>query len=723
MSVLDLVANRLGFERAGKAVSGVEVESPYTWPMWAEGDPQWTESTLAGYATEGYQRNAIIYSCIARKAETAATVALRVYSGDHSKPEMAADDHPLAALMRMPNRYMSWFEMQELLITYLELDGNCYIAKSRRRPSGRVDALYPLRPDCVRHVAQGGELIGYIYQPEGCEPDPWLVEDIIDVKYPDPLDLFEGLGRGRSPLMAAAHVGDVDNATTKFLRQFFDNAVVPFGLLKSKQKLLDGEIARIRGRLRAQYGGIKNWGDVMILDADAEYQRLGLSFQEMGFENLDARNEARICSVLKVPPILVGAKVGLDRSTFANYGEARRSFWEDTMLVVYRRFEDQFNLQLAETEFPGYWLRYDFADAPALREDKAARWETAVRAFLGGVATRNEARSLAGLPPAPAEQDGFRAADEQQIGAPALTQTPPVVGKVGRISGRLEQGGADEDGEDAERAEIERRATRQIGSALAELWDAIRPESDEDVALMETRLADALPALRDAVYRALRPAALLGVSAARRAVDGVTLGAGVAQADLSMTGMARKDPPPGAGINWALVATQVLEWLDTYSFELIRDLDETQRTALRLAIQRWAENGLPLSDLVDELVSLGLFSRERAELIASTEVTRAYAQAQIQAWQATGVVRAMRWNTVNDERVCPICGPLGGLEFGEDGTLPGSIGQQLANGIVTGLGEPFVHPGGAGRAGRFEGQVYDAPPAHPRCRCWVTAVV
>lgn len=716
MSVLDVVAARLGFERWEGKAAAREVESPYTWPVWAEGDPQWTPSTLAGYATEGYQCNAIIYSCIARKAETAATVALRVYSGEHDKPEMAQDGHPLAALMRRPNRYMSWFEMQELLITYLELDGNCYIAKMRQRPAGAVEALYPLRPDYVRHVAQGGELIGYIYQPEGGEPDPWLVEDIIDVKYPDPLDLFEGLGRGRSPLMAAAHVGDVDNATTKFLRQFFDNAVVPFGLLKSKQKLLDGEIARIRGRLRAQYGGSRNWGDVMILDADAEYQRLGLSFQEMGFENLDARNEARICSVLKVPPILVGAKVGLDRSTFANYGEARRSFWEDTMLVVYRRFEDQLNLQLAETEFPGYWLRYDFADTPALREDKAARWETAVRAFLGGVATRNEARSLAGLPPAPAEQDGYRAADEQQIGAPAITQTPAVVGKAGPGVPAGRPAGTDGDGDDAERAEIERRATRQIGAGLAGLWDAIRPESDEDVPLMEQRLTDALTALRDVVYQALRPAVLLGVSAARRAVDGALLGA---SQSLSMTHGGRKD----LGIDWTLVALYALEWLDTYSFDLIRELDATQREALRGAIQRWAQNGLPLSDLVDELVQLGVFGRERAELIASTEVTRAYAQGQIRAWQESGVVRQMRWNTVNDERVCPICGPLGGLEFGEDGTLPGSIGQQLANGIVTELGEPFVHPGGAGRAGRFEGQVYDAPPAHPRCRCWVTAVV
>lgn len=768
MSLLDVLASAVGLERIAPAVKAREVESPYTWPMWAEGDPGWTEATMPAYAAEGYHGNAIIYSCIARKAETAAVAPLRAYTGQHDEPEMLPDGHPLARLVRRPNRYMSWYELQELLITYLELDGNAYLVKVRRTPRGPVEALFPLRPDCMRPVPKGGELLGYVYETDGGRT-PYLVEEIIDVKYPNPLDVYEGLGRGRSPLMAAAYVGDVDNATTKFLKQFFDNAVVPFGLLKSKQKLIDSEVARIRARIRAQYAGMSHWGDVMILDADAEYQRLGLSMQELGFEGLDARNEARICSVLKVPPILVGAKVGLDRSTFANYGEARKSFWEDTMVPLYLRFENQLNLQLAEPDFPGAWLRYDFSSSPALREDATAKWETAVRAFLGGVATRNEARSLAGLPPTDAAQDGFRAADEQQIGAPAITQTPARVersdgadssdeldgadeleeeggkgqspfGWGGRaihngdyragpglaVLGRTDSPG-DEDGDNAERVELERKAARRIGAALGAQWDAIRPESDEDVALMETRLADASKGLRDAVYQALRPAALLGVTAARRAVGVETAAAGldgvgrIGRGWTDRMGLDGEGKPGGIGIDWTLVATYVLEWLDGYAFELIRDLDQTTQDALRGAIQRWAQNGLPLSDLVDELVTLGIWSRERAELIASTEITRAYAQGQIRAWQQTGVVRSMRWNTANDERVCPICGPLGGLEIGEDGAIPGSIGQQLAGGIVTELGSPFLHPGGNGRAGRFEGRTYEAPPAHPRCRCWVTA--
>ena len=746
MSILDLMAGLAGYERAPAPRASKEVEAPYSWPMWADGEPMWTAPSLPSYATEGFQGNPLIYACIARKAETAAVAPLRAYTGQRDKPMVVQDGDDLAALLLRPNGSMSWFELQELLIVYLELDGNTYLYKARERTGGPVAGLFPLRPDLVRPVPGGGGILGYVYEPEGGGARiPFLAEEIIDVKYPNPLDMFEGLGRGRPPLMAAARVGDVDNQVTKFLKQFFDNAVVPFGLLKSKQKLADSEVGRIRQRLRAQYAGLSHWGDVMILDADAEYQRLGLSMQELGFESLDARNEARICMVLKVPPILVGAKVGLDRSTFANYGEARTSFWEDTMLPLYKRFEDQFNLQLAE-EFPGRWLAYDFADVPALRKDDTAKWETAVRAFLGGIAKRSEARALAGLTdPVPAELDGFRAAAEQQIGAPAITQTPAGVASTGSATGAGSAGGkaaastgsatgkAGSAAEMDERMAIEARAVRRVGEALSARWEVVRPGSEADVAATEARLAESAPAMRDALYQALRPAALAGVDAARRAVEAELTGGGEA-ASRGGGSPSPQPSPKGRGgqiedgkqapvIDWTLVATYVLQWLDTYSFELIRDLDETARGVLRGAIQRWAENGLPLSDLVDELVDLGLFDRARAELIASTEVTRAYAMGQMMAWQQTGVVTAMRWNTANDERVCPICGPLGGLEFGADGTVPGSIEQQLSGGVVTELGQPFVHPGGDGRAGNWAGHTFELPPAHPRCRCWITAVV
>ena len=44
--------------------------------------------------------------------------------------------------------------------------------------------------------------------------------------------------------------------------------------------------------------------------------------------------ESRICAAMQVPPILVGAKVGLDRSTFTNYQEARKQLWEEAIFSL-----------------------------------------------------------------------------------------------------------------------------------------------------------------------------------------------------------------------------------------------------------------------------------------------------------------------------------------------------------------------------------------------------
>jgi len=367
-------------------------------------------------------------------------------------------------------------------------------------------------------------------------PDTYLPDEIIHVKYPNPADPFEGLGRGTSPLAAAAKPTDVDNAATSFLKNFFDNAVVPFGLLKTKQTLVDPEVARIRARLKAQYGGQQNWGEVMILDADAEYQRLGLSMTELEFDVLDARNEARICMVCKVPPIIVGAKIGLDRATYANYGEARASFWEDTLIPgIYKRFEDAFSGGLAPS-FPGYWVAFDYSNVPALREDTNAKWEIAVRAFLGGIARRNEARALIDLEPVPPEEDGFRAAEEQQIGAPAISRTPPRVGSAAEDE-TVNPGDEDEDlldeedddqegekarpftrddGRDAERRVIEQRGARGIQRALrAQLRAAVPAHATADsLAGAEQRLSEGSQGLRDAIYAMMRDAARLGVDTA-----------------------------------------------------------------------------------------------------------------------------------------------------------------------------------------------------------------
>ena len=83
-------------------------------------------------------------------------------------------------------------------------------------------------------------------------------------------------------------------------------------------------------------------------------------------------------------------------------------------------------------------------------------------------------------------------------------------------------------------------------------------------------------------------------------------------------------------------------------------------------------------------------SPERALLIAQTEIARAISAATEARYREAGV-EFVEWATAEDERVCPICG-----------------GNELA-GVIP-IGTPF--PGGT-----------PTPPAHPRCRCALLAVI
>ena len=143
------------------------------------------------------------------------------------------------------------------------------------------------------------------------------------------------------------------------------------------------------------------------------------------------------------------------------------------------------------------------------------------------------------------------------------------------------------------------------------------------------------------------------------------------------------------GFDWALVNTAAVEWVETYAFNLVKGItDTTARGAgskIRQVVQQFYEEGLTMPEAIARMKQglTGIYGPVRAEMIAITEVTRAAAEGEREAArlieQESGVRMIPIWQTANDELVCPICGPRHNKEI--------------------------------------EGEY---PPAHPRCRCWVT---
>lgn len=416
--------------------------SPFIWPSYEDGQPQWQLIDYQAYVNEGFNLNSLIYSAIMYKARSLVSAPLRAYTGEQDDPEPLPPGAPLAKLIQRPNPHQSQVELRQQQTAYLNIDGNNYVYLDRSGASGPPKALYNLRPDRVMIVPgeRDGQstILGYVYVPDGKsayvnanratrermrnEGEALFIvpQDVMHTKLPNPLDPLEGMGYGLSPISPMARSADVDNSITHFLKLFFDHGVMVPGMVSIDDPITDEISAGIRERWKEIYGGYYRWAEeVGVLGRGARYQRIGLSFDEMGFDAQDQRNETRILGPFGVPPILIGSRVGLERSTFSNYEEARKAFWEDTMVPESRLFETDYQYYLNDG---GAFVAFDYTQVPAFQGMRQANQDRMLDGFKSGAVTRGEYRRAMGLPPlGPSEDDVF-------VISPMMIEVPATPG-------------------------------------------------------------------------------------------------------------------------------------------------------------------------------------------------------------------------------------------------------------------------------------------------------
>jgi hypothetical protein len=131
---------------------------------------------------------------------------------------------------------------------------------------------------------------------------------------------------------------------------------------------------------------------------------------------------------------------------------------------------------------------------------------------------------------------------------------------------------------------------------------------------------------------------------------------------------------------------------------LIRGITDTTQKLVQNAVGNFFEQSMTLGDL-EKMISRA-FGPVRAEMIAVTEVTNAASAAEVvigERLHDEGVDMIAIWKTRNDEAVCPICGPLDGKK------AAGYRGKRTPY---------WINP--------VSGGEINHPPAHPRCRCWIS---
>jgi HK97 family phage portal protein len=368
------------------------------------GKPQWLPREVSTYDRDAYRKIALIFRCVQYVADAAATAPLKVYQTIDGELQ-PFDAHPLRDLLMRPNAGMGEARFMSFITMVMSVSGFVLIEKERDL-FGNVIGLWPLRSDWTRPIPRTNAPPDWEYRIPG-EQYPRILKsvDVIPVTYADTPD---GSYTGIGPLELLLRETSTVNALTDFLKVFMDRGAMPlYVAIPSDDPQLAAQFRKPEAKQafieawRQRYGGLRNANEPMILGAIKDIKQLGFNFNELAYTDLHNLNDSRICTAFGIPPILMGTQVGLEHATYSNYGEARRSFYEDTMTPLWARLDDAFSRELInDRDFASdISMQFDTSDIPALQDDQDAASVRAVAQFTAGLISRHPAQRIAGHEP------------------------------------------------------------------------------------------------------------------------------------------------------------------------------------------------------------------------------------------------------------------------------------------------------------------------------------
>ncbi len=364
-------------------------------PLHHIGQPVWSPRDYAAFAREGYAKNPIVYRAVRMVTEAAASVPLRLFEGAHP-----LDAHPLLDLLAQPNAAACGPDLLEDWYGYLLIAGNAYMEAVS--VGGAVRELHVLRPDRMKIVAgSDGWPAAYEYTANGASvrfaqaPEEG-VRPILHMALFNPANDYYGM----SPVEAASSAIDLHNAASGWNKALLDNAARPSGALvytAADSHLTEEQFSRLKTELESNYQGAANAGRPMLLEGGLDWRAMSLSPKEMDFMEAKHAAAREIALALGVPPMLLGIP---GDNTYANYQEANRVFWRQTVLPLAVRTLKALSGWLGPRFGEGLVLRPALDEVEALAGDRTALWE---RVGAADFLTVDEKRAAVGLPPLGAE--------------------------------------------------------------------------------------------------------------------------------------------------------------------------------------------------------------------------------------------------------------------------------------------------------------------------------
>lgn len=366
------------------------------WPAHEVQTPAYGTVSAYALAQLGLRGDELVFSCIDRRATAISEPPVQVVkrsNGKRGKKEQV--ESPITRLLDRPNSEMGSSRFLRAVSQGVDAFGFSVweIEVSR---AGEPIALWPMQPQFVSFLRGPQAPIRAVrYQYPGLPPYDVPRDRLLIFQDFDPLYPFT---RALSRTAVALKSIGVHNATGGYLKDFFDRGAVPQGILSTEQMLTNAEAKRQKDLWNEHHGGSGKWGEIAVLGGGVKYQTTESPLKDMAFDAVDGRTEALICMTFALSPVILGAKVGLNASTYSNFDAALTQMYAQAIRPQWRTISDELTAQLLPRfgAEEGTVCDFDLSEVAAVSESEDKLVDRAVKLAEKNLIYRDEARDLIG---------------------------------------------------------------------------------------------------------------------------------------------------------------------------------------------------------------------------------------------------------------------------------------------------------------------------------------
>jgi HK97 family phage portal protein len=212
--------------------------------------------------------------------------------------------HPVLDLLHQINPFQTSNEFIALDTIYEESLGECFWALNFNALNEPAEIILPYPNKMSVVPAREFPFVkGYVYG-YGADAIPFTTNEIIHIKFPNPLNQYRGLGQAQSigiNLDAEIYAGEWN-------RNFFYNSARPDGVIEFDYNLSDEQFEKLKKQWTEKYKGVSKAHQVALLEGGGKYKQIQNTVKDMDFSNLSLRNRDIILGVEGMPLSVMSIK-------------------------------------------------------------------------------------------------------------------------------------------------------------------------------------------------------------------------------------------------------------------------------------------------------------------------------------------------------------------------------------------------------------------------------